>query len=89
MAYNILDSIPDPDIWKKIVRTCVYSRRINVARHCFAKMKCASAAAFVRWHLDEPVCHNLQKSQHIPCDLYDHCKCTSLVIHVHTVHVPV
>lgn len=46
-AYKAMCGIKDKGIWENIAGTCVKTKHVDVALHCFANMESASAAAFV------------------------------------------
>ncbi len=46
-AYKAVCGIKDKGIWENIAGTCMKTKHVDVALHCFANMESASAAAFV------------------------------------------
>ncbi len=57
-AYKAVCGIKDKGIWENIAGTCMKTKHVDVALHCFANMESASAAAFVTRANNELVsCH--------------------------------
>ncbi|KAL3690969.1 hypothetical protein R1sor_004620 [Riccia sorocarpa] len=53
-AFEAIGVIEDKKIWHSVACTCVQTKRVDVALHCFAVMNNVSAAAYVRASFHEP-----------------------------------